>query len=282
MVALASTPGLRGATLPSEAKSTSSRPASIASNSSRVSTIASALRSALRRPSASQAATSPFNYRGDVSPADGMSMASGPSVSASLPSRRRLKYQASITSLQSSGSGRPTNNNDAHSVSSYKTGLSSKTGRTSTSKGGPPSSYHRPRRHPRQPLELDGEESSAEIKAEISAVEMEKQQLMDNFQGLEISALTRNSPNMGGSNTARKSRSASTVSSERERPSSMWTVTPDNHDFLSRVPSPPPVPRLPSTVPKGPSIAERKRSLGMLSTASVKFSKSRDHIPPSP
>jgi len=31
----------------------------------------------------------------------------------------------------------------------------------------------------------------------------------------------------------------------------------------------------------GPSVAERKRSLGVLNTASAKFSKSRDHIVPS-
>lgn len=198
--------------------------------------------------------------------ADDVSMASGPSTR--LP--RRLKYQTSIGSLQSANSGRPAN--DTRSVSSYKTGLSSKTGRTSTSKG-PPSSYHRPRRAPRQPLELDGEESSAEIRAEINAVEMEKLQLMENFQGLELSAVSRRSP------SASRTRSAS---SNEERPSSVWTVTPDTHNLSSRAPSPPPVPKIPATIPKpvGPSIAERKRSLGMLSTASIKFSKSRDHIAP--
>lgn len=189
-------------------------------------------------------------------------MASGPS--GSFP--RRLKHQSSIASIQSSLSSRPAM--DARSVSSYKTGLSSRTGRTSTSKG-PPSSYHRPRRLPRQPLELDGEESSAEIRAEISAVELEKQQLMENFQGLELSAVSQQ-----GSGVKSISRSAS----QGERPSSMWTITPGTHTVSSRDPSPPPVPKLTTMKTMGPSVAERKRSLGVLNTASAKFSKSRDHI----
>jgi len=192
-------------------------------------------------------------------------MVSGPS--GSLPGR--LKHQSSVTSLQSSFSSFPPM--DARSISSHKTGLSSRTGRTSTSKG-PPSSYHRPRR-PRQPLELDGEESSAEIRAEISAVEFERQQLMQNFQGLELSAISE-----PGRSAASRSRS----SSKGERPSSMWTITPAIHASASRDPSPPPpVPKLPPMKNLGPSVAERKRSLGMLNTASAKFSKSRDHIVPS-
>jgi hypothetical protein len=195
-------------------------------------------------------------------------MASGPS--GSFP--RRLKHQLSIASIQSSLSSRPAM--DARSVSSHKTGLSSRTGRTSTSKG-PPSSYHRPRRLPRQPLELDGEESSAEIRAEISAVELEKQQLMENFQGLELSAISQQ-----GSGVKSVSKSAS----KGESPSSSWTITPGTHAIPFRDPSaPPPVPKLTAMKTMGPSVAERKRSLGVLNTASAKFSKSRDHIvtPPS-
>lgn len=196
-------------------------------------------------------------------------MASGPS--GSLP--RRLKHQSSVASFQSSLSSRPAM--DARSISSYKTGLSSRTGRTSTSKG-PPSSYHRPRRLPPQLLEpeLDGEESSADIRAEIAAVELEKQQLMENFQGLELSAVSQQGYGM-------KSRSRS--SSKDERPSSMWTITPGAHAGASRDPSPPAVPKVPPMQVMGPSVAERKRSLGMVNIASAKFSKSRDHIvtPPS-
>lgn len=272
-----------------------SRPSSVLSNASRVSTITSALKNVFRSGNGSSRVSLAYDSP-NPGDSDNMSITSGPSL---INSTRKniLRYQSSNSSIRSHASQSHNNKNpysypsrsqqalDTRSISSQKTGLSSRTGRTSTSKGGasgPPSSYT-PRKRRLAPLEFDGEAdesiSSAEIRAEIAAVEEEKNQLMENFAGLEISTLTRGQGSRPGSPRARR-----IASTSADRPSSLWTVTPETASSHSPVHPHPTAstPSIPKMVPlptkTGPSIIERKKSLGLLSTASAKFTKTRDQI----
>ncbi|KAF8318998.1 hypothetical protein DL93DRAFT_2225426 [Clavulina sp. PMI_390] len=355
--------------------SETSRPPSVISTSSRVSTITSALRNALLRqpslskqqPASAGPASTSFHFNDSSSQRGLRHQTSSHSLKSSAAS---VSASSSVPHFRGSGAG----GGDAHSISSYHTGFSSRTGRTSGSRG-PPSSYHH---HPstpgrsgrkgksvptpsvhsgngvRVPLELDGEDTSAaDIRDEILAVEAEKRGLMEGFEGLAMSAAANPGPNGGSrrsgslssskgktlkkrkaqsSDALREANASASLSAEgdakgkdKERPSSIWTVTPDTHRLFSDPssssqsqltssplllspaqlqPMPPPsgstAPAstqtlrsastpLPSSSkpppkPLGPSIAERKRSLGMLSAASAKFSRSRDYLvsPPSP
>jgi hypothetical protein len=189
-------------------------------------------------------------YSGSASP-PGHSAAS----SIRIP-RDKLSHRPSNASIRSTASRQAM---DTRSVSSQKTGRSTKTNRTSASRG-PPSSYNRRR----VGVHSDGgDESSAEIRAEIAAVEIEKEQLLQNFDGLELTSMTKGGPGSGSSPNG------------AGRSSSLRTVTPDRPHPIS-----PPNPRMPPPlVPViGPSIAERKHSLGLSSISPAKstlFSRKR-------
>ena len=106
-----------------------------------------------------------------------------------------------------------------------------------------------------------GDESSAEIRAEIAAVEIEKEQLLQNFDGLELTSMTKGGPGSGQSPILQANGAG--------RPSSLWTITPDHPHPNSPIKHVIPPPLVPIT---GPTVAERKLSLGLSNISPAKSS----------
>ncbi|KAF8333513.1 uncharacterized protein EI90DRAFT_3153694 [Cantharellus anzutake] len=230
------------------------------SNTSHTSTVTSAIKGVITRVSGRRSQDKGLGVDADGIPILGQSVAS--------EKRKELSRQPSNLSLRNNLS--PRYQADAFSLSSQKTGKSSRTARTSASKG-PPSAY-KARRIGKYSNGLDddghSDESSAELRAEITALEEEMRQVLKSFEGLEISASTRRGPSL----SPHASPYAPALSSPIIRPSSLWTVTPERLPPTNPPPVPPlpPPPPLPST---GPSVAQRKASLGVTETVPAKSSK---------
>ena len=230
---------------------------SMRSNTSRTSTVTSVFKGVMRRVSGKKPRERSFSET-----VDGVPVSEQPPV---LGRKTLLSRQTSSVSLR--GNLSPRHQADAFSISSQKTGKSSRTTRTSASKG-PPSAYKSRRigKYSNGPDETgQGDESSAELRSEISAVEEEMQQVLRSFEGLEVSASARHRPGLGPGASPYTPTSHPIV-----RSNLLWAGTPERTN-LPPVPPLPPPPPLPST---GPSVAERKVSLGVTEITPAKAPKS--------
>ncbi|KAG8982939.1 hypothetical protein FRB90_006444 [Tulasnella sp. 427] len=163
----------------------SAKAESIRSNGSR-STV-SAVKSALwRKPSQRRPSTS---HETDSPVMDNASVFSGVSRGSSLH-----RVLASSKSSGSLGSEYSQSQQDLHSVSSKRTGLTGGSRNTNRSARGPPSSYNL-RRTIVEGMDDDEDDahrqSSAELRTEITQVEAEYKRIMDNYHGAEMAALAK-------------------------------------------------------------------------------------------
>lgn len=163
----------------------SAKAESIRSSGSR-STV-SAMKNALwRKPSRRRPSTS---HETDSPVMDNASVFSGMSRGSSLQ-----RVMASSKSSGSLGSEYSQSQQDLHSLSSKRTGLTGGSRATGRSTRGPPSSYNL-RRAVAEGMDDDDDDphrqSSAELRTEIAQVEAEYKRIMDNYHGVEMANLAK-------------------------------------------------------------------------------------------
>lgn len=163
----------------------SAKAESIRSGGSR-STVSAVKNALWRKPSKRRPSTS---HETDSPVMDNVSVFSGVSRGSSLQ-----RVLASSKSSGSLGSEYSQSQQDLHSLSSKRTGLTGGSRATGRSTRGPPSSYNL-RRAVVEGLDDDDDDvhrqSSAELRTEIAQVEAEYKRIMDNYHGAEMATLAK-------------------------------------------------------------------------------------------
>ncbi|KAG8932541.1 hypothetical protein FRC01_013311 [Tulasnella sp. 417] len=163
----------------------SAKAESIRSGGSR-STVSAVKNALWRKPSRRRPSTS---HETDSPVMDNASVFSGMSRGSSIQ-----RVLASSKSSGSLGSEFSQSQQDLHSLSSKRTGLTAGSRATGRSARGPPSSYNL-RRAVAEGMDDDDDDahrqSSAELRTEIAQVEAEYKRIMDNYHGAEMATLAK-------------------------------------------------------------------------------------------
>ncbi|KDQ09898.1 hypothetical protein BOTBODRAFT_506136 [Botryobasidium botryosum FD-172 SS1] len=202
------------------------------------------------------------------------------SLRPSTSYQQTLISHSSNGSLQSSISTQPS---DLRSLSSWRTTRSSHTTQTVSGNSshmrslrGPPSSFHHRTPFPAESFgseDDDDDKSAAQLRAEIAALEAEGRRLMDAFNGLELSALTKHQHVMAPNAQARKSIGGRHGDTTIE---STWTLVPNRADAIPRTPT--------SVLPSSASLPLKMNRKMVALNSSSSFhstpSASPSHLPP--
>ncbi|KAF8517359.1 hypothetical protein BU17DRAFT_66929 [Hysterangium stoloniferum] len=230
---------------------------------------------------------------------DTSSIYSRPSVSSNHPYYHSVSRRPSNDSLMSSsqaGSVSGSVNHDIRSLISRKRSLglnyaASISSRVTTRSTKPPSSFHL-RHHPTFPqLPLrshegddddDTQKTAAELRAEIANVESEGRKLLDAFNGLELTTLTKSRPGVGmgiiGRLNLYPEEQRFVPAAHSEEPSSVlgssYTSIPDRTQSIPLVAQPVSLKRKPSVVTTIAGTFKSSTSGGFKSSSSTSASAS--------